>query len=660
MKKIFSILLLIALIIPMALTFELERHEAAAAEAVVYVRDGGTGDGSTPDAPMGNLLSAYNKLGDAGGRIVFVGGYTITAHFEEPVHTGTVTLCMNYNDVDYRDGSYITTGNDYRRYILNGPTVFENINIKKTSTTSLTGFFIIAQYNRVEFGEGVHCEGFNGSVVNTAVTLLGGCQNGLNPKKVNDGGSHIIVKSGDEILIAGLDRQITSDNDRSSKIEIYGGNIRTVYAGSINGGKGLNSEITIYGGKFIGKIATEQGIRGGTTLDIRGGDFSSCNSITGTGIESEAILSSAVQSSVQPLLTNFKKVTTSEGTQTYKVPQEVFEYASFTASDGTKLPYRVYFPDGYDESKTDYPLFVYFHGNGSRGDDNTSQLGANHAIVSKVLNSGTDCIIIAPQAPKTSAWILDGYYPGGTAFDNTKASNSPYLNAAIELINKTMAEEKVDESRFYIAGGSNGAGACWSIISRNPRSVAGAVILAGTGSTGGASKIAEALKYTPIYTFHGDVDTTLSVNGTREIVSAVKNAGGELMNYVEMPGRTHDIWVDATNHAGLIDWLLSQKRTDTISPLKQALDPDDLSATPSGGGNGADTTPVDTTPVDTAPVDTTIDTTTAPAETTATTSTTATTTPADNSSTIIIIAVAVGVIALVVIIALLSKKKKSE
>lgn len=90
-----------------------------------------------------------------------------------------------------------------------------------------------------------------------------------------------------------------------------------------------------------------------------------------------------------------------------------------------------------------------------------------------------------------------------------------------------MAEEKVDESRLYLSGGSNGAAACWSIISKNPRSVAAAVILAGSGATGGASKIAEALKYTPIYTFHGDADKTLSVEGTRGIVSEIQKSGSK-------------------------------------------------------------------------------------------------------------------------------------
>ena len=72
-----------------------------------------------------------------------------------------------------------------------------------------------------------------------------------------------------------------------------------------------------------------------------------------------------------------------------------------------------------------------------------------------------------------------------------------------------------------MAGQSNGAGAVWSFISRSPNTVAGALILAGSGATGGADAIARYLTDTPIQTFHGDEDTTLSVEGTRGLAAAI-------------------------------------------------------------------------------------------------------------------------------------------
>ena len=594
-KKLLSLSLVALMLLPSPLSSMIgaSLRIEAESEKVVFVRDGGNGDGSTALKPYGKLEDAYSALGDKGGRVVICGKYTMKGAFEEPVHTGTVTVTQNYNDLDYREGTSLYTGGAGRRYILNGPTVFENINF---STSNKGGLFIISQYNRVEFGEGISCEGFDGSLVANAVTILGGEQSGLTPKKKNDGGSHIIVKSGNDILIAGLCRYVTSDNNRSSKIEIYGGEIKNLYSGNINGGKGDGSEVIINGGRFTGKLACEYGLSGKIKVTVNGGDFSECKSITGTALDSEIIIAENVEKQISSLVSGFKTVTTSKGSVVHKVPEEVFDRGSFTASDGTELPYRIYYPDGYETSAKKYPIFVYFHGNGSRGSDNKLQIGANNAIVSKVLNSGTDCVIIAPQAPKTSMWVYN--YPGGANFDNLKTPKSLYLSAAIELINKTLEDDKIDSDRLYLGGGSNGAAACWSIIARNPRSAAAAIILAGTGATGYADKVAKACLYTPIWTFHGDADKTLSVEGTRGIVDAIEALGGKLIQYTEMPGRDHDIWMDAANTTGLLEWMFGQKRTDTCLPVLKTLDASVLEGGYQGGGNTSD--PVDTkTPITT-------------------------------------------------------------
>lgn len=217
-------------------------------------------------------------------------------------------------------------------------------------------------------------------------------------------------------------------------------------------------------------------------------------------------------------------------------PNDVFSFGSFTASNGVTIPYRIWFPEGYDKNadKT-YPVFFYMHGNGSRGDDNSSQLTAFGMLISKVLNSDQDCIIVAPQCPKSSEWIKKGFYPGGASYHPSITPLQPETLAATELFNQLLSEEKIDKTRVYMAGQSNGAGAVWSFISRSPNTVAGALILAGSGATGGADAIARYLTDTPIQTFHGDEDTTLSVEGTRGLAAAIKAAGGDKIVYTEMP-----------------------------------------------------------------------------------------------------------------------------
>ena len=52
---------------------------------------------------------------------------------------------------------------------------------------------------------------------------------------------------------------------------------------------------------------------------------------------------------------------------------ESYESRSYEDSSGSRLQYRLFQPADYDPSKR-YPLVVYLHGAGGRGDDNLKQL----------------------------------------------------------------------------------------------------------------------------------------------------------------------------------------------------------------------------------------------------------------------------------------------
>ena len=393
--------------------------------------------------------------------------------FVEPIHTGKITVTQNTNDIDYRSEGSLYTGGVGRRYVLNGPTMFENITF---TTKNKAGFLFIAQYNPITMGEGISSDGFDCTLVVSAITLLGGLQGGVTPLRDAGKESRIVVKIV-TYLIAGMNRQMGGAIDGTANIEISGGEVVKLYAGPINqidGKQGKAANIIINGGRFIDTINCGYGISDSVKVIINGGDFSACTAITGSAQDSEITVSEKVENMVVPLLSGFKIINTSKGKQTQLIPEEVFTSSSYIGANGSTLPYRIYFPDGYDKnaSKT-YPVFFYFHGNCLRVTDNKLQLGSNHALIPKVLNSGTDFIIVAPQCPKTSAWILDANYPGGKGFDPKADPESPYLYAAIELLNKIIEEEKIDKSRIYIGGASNGGAACWSLISRSPNTVAG-------------------------------------------------------------------------------------------------------------------------------------------------------------------------------------------
>ena len=570
MKKVLIMLVISALML----------ISAFAAENTVYVSDGGTGDGSNASTPVGTLADAYAALGDEGGTIVIVDKYSFSTAFVEPKHSGKVTVT---------GGTLVATDT---RYILNGDTTFENITIHGTKEYLL----IVAQFNPVTLGEGVNVTGFGNfySVAN-GLCIVGGVQSGAD--KYNDTSlinrdTNITVKSGKAIII-GFSRNVSTDFTGTSNINIEGGTLYNIYYGSVSG-SGNNSNLTISGGTFIYNIYSNAKIgklAGNINVKITGGDFSASTlelfdgSVTGEGATSVAdVTGLANYSTLVEKMEGFKKIITDEGElfpEEKLAIQDAFLYGSFTASDGTVIPYRYYLPEGYETSDKDYPIFLYMHGNGSRGTNNTSQL-ASYCINTVVYNSDYECIMIAPQCPSSPyEWTLYGTvgkvnnYPGSAAYADFLESGEPYGSkyfcAAVELLDMFLTDYRVDTSRVYLGGSSNGTGAVWNLMTLYPEVFAAAIPVSGARATDDfAHAIAHRMKDIPIWAFHGDLDTSASgspVEGTRAIVKALREVGGNI-TYTEVVGGNHsNIWKIAADTPGIVDWLFAQTNDSFVNTL---------------------------------------------------------------------------------------------
>ena len=63
-----------------------------------------------------------------------------------------------------------------------------------------------------------------------------------------------------------------------------------------------------------------------------------------------------------------------------------------------------------------------------------------------------------------------------------------------------------------------------------------------------------------MWIFHGDADDVVSVDLSRKVVQALKDAGGK-PKYTEYAGVGHDSWTAAYRDSELIEWLFRQVRT---------------------------------------------------------------------------------------------------
>ena len=103
-----------------------------------------------------------------------------------------------------------------------------------------------------------------------------------------------------------------------------------------------------------------------------------------------------------------------------------------------------------------------------------------------------------------------------------------------------------------------GAFGVWDLMVRHNDIFAAGVACCG----GGDPSKGEFLKDTPMFVFHGDADPTVPVEGSRDTVNAILEAGGEVVFYKEYPNYPHGIWDIAFEEVGLFDELLEYRLSD--------------------------------------------------------------------------------------------------
>ena len=270
--------------------------------------------------------------------------------------------------------------------------------------------------------------------------------------------------------------------------------------------------------------------------------------------------------------------------------KEVYTSEKYNGS----MPYRLYVPEDYDPN-TKYPLVTFLHGAGERGTDNEKHINKPEYITSRLIMTKKNketykCLIFAPQCPENEQWVDTPWANGNYSLSDVPESKS--MKIAMELLDKICSEYSVDNDRLYITGMSMGGFGTWDAIMRYPNKFAAAAPVCGAADP----SMAGILKEIPIRTYHGDKDDIVPVKGTRDMVKALEDIGGNIA-YTEYKNVMHSSWVNAYTDRELLPWMFEQRlssrtiaeptptndgqsdaNTATINPTSTDND--------SGGGNG--------------------------------------------------------------------------
>lgn len=237
--------------------------------------------------------------------------------------------------------------------------------------------------------------------------------------------------------------------------------------------------------------------------------------------------------------------------------REEFKKGSFVSqSTGDTLLYRYLEPQDMQKGKK-YPLVIFLHGSGERGNDNEAQLfHGSGQFINPVNREKYPAYVIFPQCPEgvPGAYMprLETLVPADMPLDPPVA---PIVLTLMDLINSYIALPEVDDRRVYIMGISMGGIATYDIVSRYPDLFAAAVPICGSVNP----QRLKSTKGVAWRIFHGDSDAAVTVEGSREAYKALRSFGYDV-EYIEFAGCTHNSWNPAFNCPDFMKWLFKQKR----------------------------------------------------------------------------------------------------
>ena len=209
-----------------------------------------------------------------------------------------------------------------------------------------------------------------------------------------------------------------------------------------------------------------------------------------------------------------------------QTPQQAIEPGNY--------PYQLFLPKGYltDKDKA-YPLLVFLHGSGERGDD-VAKVKVHGPPKIADRDPAFPFLTVSPLLGTDQDWEIDR------------------LDRLVDHIAKTY---RVDPARVYLTGLSRGGHASWRWAIAEPKRFAAVAPVAGRGNPGEACRLMDL----PVWAFHGDRDDVVIPEGSFAMARAIRACGGRKVRLTIYPDLGHNAWDPAYDDPALYAWLLEQR-----------------------------------------------------------------------------------------------------
>lgn len=227
-----------------------------------------------------------------------------------------------------------------------------------------------------------------------------------------------------------------------------------------------------------------------------------------------------------------------------------------TISIGSEVyQYQVFLPPGWKPRKT-WPVVLFLHGNGERGDDGWQQtlVGIGPAI--RKNPEKVPAIVVLPQCRRGMWW-----------------THTPMEKLALAALEASVVDFDGDPDRVFLTGISMGGYGIWSLAAKYPEKFAALAPICGGVVPPPGVKVPEdhppvefppnpyhymatRIGLTPVWIFHGTNDPRVPVSESRKMAGALQ-ALGNPVRFSEYEGVGHDSWEQAYAEPDFFSWLLS-------------------------------------------------------------------------------------------------------
>ncbi len=231
---------------------------------------------------------------------------------------------------------------------------------------------------------------------------------------------------------------------------------------------------------------------------------------------------------------------------------------------GTERTAALYVPPQYDRSM-EWPLIVFLHGGGGKGDNNGNALTERfmrQGLVSTIQSypEGFPTLVVFPRCPEDKIWTPIPPEPIQSPWRLRRHGTDPIPDAEEHItavINAVIADFSVAEDRIILTGHSMGGEGSTRYAALHADRVA--AVAPSAGSAVVVLEDAPALAKIGVWLFQGETDNISTVTLARRMIAAIRSAGGN-PRYTEYEGVGHATAGLAYRDREVIAWMLEQRR----------------------------------------------------------------------------------------------------